>query len=114
MRRGEIEKYFVFFINIQKFGLKRFAESNLFVLVKNALHSCARSSEGKFTSGDALSNGVIACLQTLRLLIGYMSKLGISRPIFRARRVQSFFLVAGQIDDVDINWPVVFFLSACV
>jgi len=78
------------------------------------LPSCARSSEGKFTSGDALSNEVIACLHTVQTLIGYVSKLGISRPIFRARRVQSFFLVAGQIDDVDINWPVVFFLSACV
>lgn len=96
-------KYFVFVVNIQKLGLKRFAESNLFVPVKNALPSCARPSEGKFTSGDALSNEVIACLQTVQVLIGYMSKLGISQPIFRTGKVQSLLFIAGLNDDVDTD-----------
>ena len=98
-----LRNIFVSVINIQKLGLKRFSESNLFVPVKNALPSCARSSEGKFTSGDVLSNEVIACLQTVQVLIGYMSKLGISHPIFRAGQVQSFLLIAGLNDDVDID-----------
>ena len=96
-------KYFVFVVNIQKLDLKRFSESNLFVPVKNALPSCARSSEGKFTSGDALSNEVIACLQTVPVLIGFMSKLGISQPIFRTGKVQSLLFIAGLNDDVDID-----------
>jgi hypothetical protein len=78
------------------------------------LPSFARSSEGKNTSADAFSNGVIACLQTVEVLIGYMSKLGISQPIFRAGQAQSFLFIAGLTDDVDIDWSVVFFLSACV